>query len=90
MKTQVKRKRPAGKITIEVDERTASAYEQARPEVQQEAQACAADILRLSLLSKEELADEFDRLTARTGATARAKGWTDEMNEALLRGEYDE
>ena len=89
MKTLDRKDMPAVKITIEVDEPTASAYRKASPDVKQAAQKKAAEIIRMALMSREERADEFDRFTAQTGAHARAKGWTDEMNEALLRGDYD-
>ncbi len=52
------------------------------------AEAKAADALRLTLLSRGELADEFRRFTAEMGAAAEARGWMDEMDEALLRGDY--
>ena len=77
-------------IAITVDEKTALAYQEAQPHVRQAALAKAAEILRLSLMSKDALADEFDRFTARTGSHAKTKGWTDDMNEPLLRGDYDE
>ena len=44
----------------------------------------------LRLVTPEEIGDEFDRITAKSSAYTKEKGWTDEMNEALLRGEYDD
>lgn len=77
-------------IPIAVSSQTATAFKKASPERRRAAQQKAAEILRLTLMSRDELADEYDRLTARTSAHAQAKGWTDEMNEALLRGDYDD
>ena len=67
-------------IPIAVSSKTASAFKKASPEVRRAAQEKAAEILRLTLMSPDELADEYDRLTAQSGANARSKGWTDEMN----------
>ncbi len=77
-------------IPLRIDARTAAAYQSANPEVRRSAETKAADTLRLALLSRKELATELRRFTAETGAAAEARGWTEEMDEALLRGDFDE
>ncbi len=77
-------------VRLRVDDRTAAAYQSADPALRRSAETKAADALRLALLSRRELAGEFRRFTAETGAAAEERGWTDEMNDALLRGDFDE
>ena len=80
---------PAVKITIEVDERTGKAYRNATPEQQQRAQERAQRSIQRVLMTPEEVGAEFDRITAKSAAYAKSQGWTDEMTDALLRGDYD-
>ena len=77
-------------IEVEVDDKTAMAYRNASPEQQEKAKQRARQSLERVLMTPEEVGAEFDRITAKAGAYAQEQGWTDEMNEALLRGEYDE
>ena len=80
---------PAVKITIEVDERTGKAYQSATPEQQQRVQERAQRSIQRVLMTPEEVGAEFDRIRSKSVPYAKAQGWTDEMNEALLRGDYD-
>ncbi len=77
-------------LELEVDEKTAMAFRNAPPERQERAKERARESMQRVLMTPEEIGDEFDRITAKSSAYAKEKGWTDEMNEALLRGEYDE
>ncbi len=77
-------------LELEVDEKTATAYRNAPPEKQEKVRERARLSMQRVLLTPEEIGAEFDRITARASAYAKEKGWTDEMNEALLRGEYDD
>ena len=76
-------------LELEVDEKTATAYRNAPPEKQERAKERARESMQRVLMTKEEAAQEFKRLTKEMGAYAASQGWTDEMNEALLRGDYD-
>ena len=75
------------KIILEVDEKTATAYRNAPPEKQEKAKERARASMQRVLMTPEEIGDEFDRVTAKSSASAQEKGWTDEMNEALSRGQ---
>ena len=80
---------PAVKITLELDEATGRAYRNATPEQQRRAQERAQQSIQRALMASEEVGAEFDRIRAKSVPYAQAQGWTDEMNEALLRGDYD-
>ena len=81
---------PPVKITIEVEETVASAYQNATPEEQRKAQERAQrSISRVLLMTPEETGAEFDRITRKSSAYAEGQGWTDDMNDALLRGDDD-
>ena len=77
-------------LELEVDEKTATAYRNAPPEKQEQAKERARESMQRVLLTKEEAAQVFKHLTDDMGAYAASQGWTDEMNEALLRGDYDD
>lgn len=76
-------------LEIELDDQTASAYRNASPALQSKLQERIRRSIRRALLSREAIVDEFDRITTEAGAHASAQGWTDELNEALLRGDFD-
>ena len=89
MKTLDRKNMPAAKITIEVDEQTGKAYQNATPEQQQRVQERAQRSIQRVLMTPEDIGAEFDRIRAKSVPYAKAQGWTDEKNEALLRGDYD-
>lgn len=50
------------------------------------------DLIRRSLdkpRTREESIERLKKLSDEIGKEAAANGWTDEMNEALLRGDFD-
>ena len=89
MKTLDRKNMPAVKITIQVDERTGKAYQDATPERQRRAQEHAERSIQRILMTREEAVAEFDRITEKSSAYAKKTGWTEEDTEALLRGDYD-
>lgn len=69
------------KITIEVPEETAEAYEKASPERRERAKQAMA----FALLSRPEAAAAFQELTARMSDHARKQGLTPEKLGELLK-----
>ena len=69
-------------LELEVDEKTATAFRNAPPEKQEKAKERARASMQRVLMTPEGIGDEFDRNPAKSGASAKEKGWTDEMNEA--------
>lgn len=80
----------AEKITLTLPSELAERYRKASPEDQDRIKQRAEQFLQRILMTREEAAHEFKRLTDKMGAYAASQGWTDEMNEALLRGDYDD
>lgn len=70
------------KATIEVSEDLARAYREASPDQRVQAERAMA----VALLSRPELADEFDRITQRASEYASEQGLTPEVLTDLLRG----
>lgn len=81
-------------LPIPVDDETAAAFEAARPQDRERFVQVAAAVLKATVRSGEtsraEKADAVRRAADALSASARANGWTEEMNEALLRGDYDD
>jgi len=68
------------KLTIEVPEDIARAYEEASPSERQRAEQAMA----FSLLSRKEAAEELREILNRMGKTAQERGLTEEKLEELL------
>ncbi len=77
-------------ITINVDSKTARAYRNASPEERERVEERTREVLRLALMSKEEAAAEFKRLTHEMSEYARAQGLTPEKLAELLRDDDDD
>lgn len=73
------------KLTIEVPEQTAQAYRDASPERRRRAE----EAMQVALMSREEVAAAFDRLTSRTSQYAQERGLTEEKLADLLREDDD-
>lgn len=71
------------KTSIEVSEDLAQAYRNASPEKRRRAERAMA----AALMSREEVAAEFRRITKRTGEYAAKQGLTPEKLDELLREE---
>lgn len=69
------------KATIEVSEDLARAYRKASPEQRVQAERAMA----VALLSRAELADEFDRITQRASEYASEQGLTPDVLTDLLK-----
>lgn len=76
-------------ITLTLPSELAKRYRQAPPEEQDRIKQRAEAFLQRILMTREEAAEQFKQLTEEMGAYAASQGWTDEMNETLLRGDYD-
>ena len=72
-------------ITVQVSPEVAKRWRNAPPEQRRRAEIA----LMYALMTREEVAAELSRFMDHLGEGAKARGWTDEMNEALLRGNYD-
>ena len=79
----------AEKITLSLPSELAERYRNASPEEQDRIKQRTEQFLQRILMTREEVAQEFKRLTEKMGAYAASQGWTNEVNEALLRGDYD-
>ncbi len=77
-------------ITINVDSKTARAYRNASPEERERVEERTREVLRLALMSKEEAATAFKRLTHEMSEYARAQGLTPEKLAELLRDDDDD
>ena len=75
-------------LPIPVDEATAEAFQNAPPDKQEEITSALAEYAKDALL-REERAAAVARAANTLAASAKANGWTEEMNEALLRGDFD-
>ena len=76
-------------LPIPVDDETAAAYESATPEERERAASVASALLKASLSPRAGRLDAFRAVADATGAEAQANGWTDELDAALLRGDFD-
>ena len=76
-------------IEIEVDDETADAFREATPETREQIALALAATLRSRLRSHAEPAEALLRTLDETSRQAQANGWTEDMNEALLRGDFD-
>ncbi|MEM6645454.1 MAG: hypothetical protein AAF730_04300 [Bacteroidota bacterium] len=72
-------------ITINVPAHVAKRYAHATPAQRQRAE----QMLIASLMTREEVQAEMGEVLDRLSDAAEAEGWTDEMNEALLRGDFN-
>ena len=81
-------------LPLPVDDETVAAYEAAPVEKREKAAQVAAALFKAALRTpeqtKRERVDALLRTTNELSAKAKANGWTDEMNEALLRGNFDD
>ena len=81
-------------LPIPVDEATAAAFQKVPADEQEEITRFLADYVRVKMRSrgqtKKERLDAFRRAADALSASAQANGWTEEMNEALLRGDFDD
>ena len=73
-------------IKITVPAQVAERYQQATPEQRRRAEKA----LMATFMTQEEIAEQLGDLLDSISGKAEAAGWTDEMNEALLRGDFDD
>ena len=71
------------KISFEVSRKTAQAFWSASPEERQRIQA----MIEMSLMSREEAADQLERIMDDMSRTARERGLTDDLLEEILNDE---
>ena len=77
-------------LPIQIDETTARAFEAAEPTRREQIALYVRSYIAQALLSKEERVSLFVQAADALGAEAEANGWNDELNEALLRGDFDD
>ncbi len=68
------------KISFEVSRKTAQAFRSASPEERQRIQA----MIEISLMSREEAAEQLERIMDDMSRTARERGLTDDLLEEIL------
>ena len=71
------------KISFEVSRKTAQVFRSASPEERQRIQA----MIEMSLMSREEAADQLERIMDEMSHTARERGLTDDLLEEILNDE---
>ena len=71
------------KISFEVSRKTAQVFRSASPEERQRIQA----MIEMSLMSREEAADQLERIMDDMSRTARERGLTDDLLEEILNDE---
>ena len=76
-------------LTIPIDEPTAAAYAAASDDEREQLAQRAAVLVRLALLDHRSPSERFQQIADVLGWEARSNGWTDDMDEALLRGDFD-
>ncbi len=80
-------------LPVEVDEATADALRRAPPETRERIAQSVADHLRHQVqdwVERERRLESFRQVADEAGRQAKANGRTDELNEALLRGDLDD
>ena len=77
-------------LSIQIDEPTAAAYDSASPEERERIERRLTTLLRASLTSKQDRIDAFVDAADVAGREAQANGWTDDLDAALLKGEFDD
>ena len=73
------------KIILDVSPQTALAWHKASPAERERLQQRTDEMLRFALMTPEEAAEEFKRLSAETSAHAENQGLTPEILDALLQ-----
>lgn len=73
-------------IKVRVPSKTAKAYRNAPPDEQKRIQS----LITYALMSREEAAQAFERITSRISEKAKQRGLTPEKLEALLNEDDDE
>ena len=72
--------------------RTAAAFRAASENTRDRVSQAVANYLKEVVRTERERAERvasFERVADRLGAMAQANGWTDELDAALLRGDFD-
>lgn len=77
-------------LSIPVDDATAKAYRSASEPERDTLARFAASMIRASLASRENRLQAFRDVADATGAEAQQNGWNDELDQALLRGDFDD
>lgn len=76
-------------LSLPVDDATATAYRAAPPAEQDRLAGIAAALLRFALRPHPERGEALGRAADALGAEAQSRGWTDDLDAALLRGDLD-
>lgn len=74
-------------LSLPVDDATADAFRAAPDATRERLTRLVGDYLRLAL--SDDGLDAYRRAADALGADARAAGWTDDLDAALLRGDLD-
>ena len=76
-------------LPLPVDDATATAYRAASPAERDRLAGIAADLLRFALRPRDTRGEAYRRAADALGAEAQTRGWTDDLDAALLRGDLD-
>ncbi|WP_420456624.1 hypothetical protein [Rubrivirga sp.] len=76
-------------IEIEVDDATAAAFRRAPADTRDRITQFVTDYVREAVRPDDTPAARIRRIADALGREARANGWTDEDDAALLRGDFD-
>ncbi len=79
-------------LPIPVDDETAAAFQEASKDAREQITQGVADFMKATVRTEQERAERSAssrRVADETGAMAQANGWNDELDAALLRGDFD-
>ena len=79
-------------LPIPVDDETAAAFQEAPEDTREQITQAVADYMKATVRTEQERADRsasFRRVADEVGAIAQANGRNDELDAALLRGDFD-
>lgn len=77
-------------IPIPVDDTAAEAFQAAPAAEQARLSSLVSALFRATLSSSEDREAQFRRAADASGREAQARGWNDELDQALLRGDFDD
>jgi hypothetical protein len=80
-------------LSLPIEATVADAYQRSSDDERERATAMVNTLLKAMLLpagSQREKLAAFDRAAERAAEEAQASGWNDDLDAALLRGDFDD
>lgn len=76
-------------LSLPADDATAAAFDALPPDEQERLTLLLTAMLRAAVRSPADRLAAFRRTADALGAEAQANGWNDDLDAALLRGDFD-